>query len=86
MREKDADDNLSCVSNGSFHQFAVSKYKGLWAISFFEPQNENDVTSLIDFPLFRTLLTNHNLLIYALENITHNSLDSETVIWLIYDL
>ena len=40
--------------------------------------NENNVTSLVEFPLFMTLLTNHDVLVYTFENITQDALDSET--------
>lgn len=40
--------------------------------------NEN-VTPLVEFPLFRTMCTNHNTLVYPFENITHDALDSKMV-------
>ena len=33
--------------------------------------------SLVEFQLFRTFLTNHDVLVYTFENITQNALDSE---------
>ena len=60
------------------NQLAVSESKESWVISFFVPQNENNVTSLVKFPLFMTFLTNYDVLVYNFENITQDALDSET--------
>ena len=52
--------------------------KEILVISLFVHQNENYVTSLAQFPLFRTFSNNNNVLVYAFENITENTFDSET--------
>ena len=59
-------------------QLAVSESKASWVISLFVPQNENNVMSLVKFPLFMTFLTNQDVLVYTFENITQDALDSET--------
>ena len=52
-----------------------------WVISLFVPQNENNATSLIKFPLFMTFLTIQDVVVYTFENITQDALDSETANW-----
>ena len=59
-------------------QLAFLESKESWVISLFVPQNENKVTSLVEFPLFMTFLTNHDVLLYTCENITQDALLSET--------
>ena len=46
-------------------------------MSLFVHQNENKVTSLDEFQLFGTFLTNDIILVYACESITQNALDFE---------
>ena len=46
------------IQLGITTQLAVSESKASWVISLFVPQNENNVTSLVKFPLFMTFLTN----------------------------
>ena len=41
-------------------------------------RNENNIRLLVEYPWFRIGLTNHNFLLYAFENITQDTLDSET--------
>ena len=38
---------------------------------------KKNVTSLVEFQLFRMFLTNHKVLVYAFENLTQNALDYE---------
>ena len=68
--------------NNPTGQLAVSESKGLWVISLFVPQNENNVTTLVECPLFWTFSTNHDVSVYIFANITQNALDSETANYL----
>ena len=48
--------------------------------------NENNVTSLVKFPLFVTFLTNQDVLVYTFENITQDALDYETANYLKFSI
>lgn len=61
-----------------YTEFTVLETKGLWVIYLFVHQNENNVTSLVEFHLFGTLLAKHSVLVYAFENINQNALDCKT--------
>ena len=66
----------------SIFQFNVSKSTELLVISLFVPQNENNVTSLVEFSLFAGILPNH-----ILKNIAKNVLDSKNckiTLWRIF--
>ena len=58
-------------------KLAVSESKEPCVILLFVPHNENNVTSLVELPLFMTFLNNHDVLVYTFENITQDALDSE---------
>lgn len=70
--------HLKNLISSLFFQYAVSESKGLLVISLFVHQNSDNVTSFVEFPIFRTFLTNQSILVYAFENIIQHALDSET--------
>lgn len=44
-----------------------------WVILFFIPKNQNDVMALVEFQLIRTFITNQEVLLETIENITQNA-------------
>lgn len=45
----------------------------IWVILFFIPKNQNDVMALVEFQLIRTFITNQEVLLETIENITQNA-------------
>ena len=72
LKVKDVKNNSHCS------ELAFSETRGQWVILLFVHQNENNVTSLVEFQLFRKFLTNHNILMYGFESNTQNAFDFKT--------
>lgn len=70
--------NRMPVRNVIEWHLAFYESKWPWVILLFLHQNENDGMSLVQFLLFVSFLTNHNVMLYTCNTTNQNSVDSET--------